>query len=175
VRASSAHPQQRGAGRRALSNLLGHTMKHHQFKVGEHVFAEQGSLRHGIRRRLRSHVPGAGDSSRVAIPHQAKHRMLPTGFGSASAAKRRVQSTNHNFLRSAGDDSCIRAIARWENEGRAALPGSGKTLDEGAQVAAPDGRMPVHRRAAAISLWDAISSKVWRNLHEREQSQAGRS
>src|SRR5437867_2000352 len=109
-------------------------MKHHQFKVGEHVFAEQGSLRHGIRRRLRSHVPGAGDCSRVAIPHQAKHRMLRTGCGSASAAKRRVLSTDHDFLTSAGDNSCTRAVARWEDEGRAALPGSGKTLDEGVKL-----------------------------------------
>jgi hypothetical protein len=133
-------------------------MEHHQFKVGEHVFAEQGSLRHGIRRRLRSHVPGAGDSSRVSIPHQAKHRMARTGSESASAAKRLEQSTNHTFLTSAGDDSCTRAIARWENEGRAALPGSGKTRDEGAQLAAPDRRMPVRRRAAAITLWDVLSS-----------------
>jgi len=122
-------------------------MEHHQFKVGEHVFAEQGSLRHGIRRRLRSHATDAGDSSRVAIPRQAKHRMARTERGSASAAKRRVQSTDFNFLTSACDYSCTRAIERWENEGGAALPGSGKALDERAQLGAPDGRIPVCRRA----------------------------
>jgi hypothetical protein len=122
-------------------------MEHHQFKVGEHVFAEQGSLRHGIRRRLRTHATDAGDSSRVAIPHQAKHRMARTERGSASAAKRRVQSTDFNFLTSACDYSCTRAIERWENEGGAALPGSGRALDERAQLAAPDGRIPVCRRA----------------------------
>jgi hypothetical protein len=122
-------------------------MEHHQFKVGEHVFAEQGSLRHGIRRRLRSHATGAGDSSRVAIPHQAKHRMARTERGSASAGKRRVQSTDFNFLTSVCDYSCTRAIERWENEGGAALPGSGKALDERAQLAAPDARTPVCRTA----------------------------
>jgi hypothetical protein len=147
-------------------------MEHHQFKVGEHVVVEQGSLRHGIRRRLRSHVPGAGDSSRVAIPHQAKHRTLRTGCTSASPAKRRTQSINHNFLTSAGDDSCTRAVARWENEGRAPLPGTGETLDEGAQLAVPDRRQPIRRRAATITLWDVLASKVWRNLHESEQSEA---
>ena len=122
-------------------------MEHHQFKVGEHVFAEQGSLRHGIRRRLRSHATDAGDSSRVAIPHQAKHQMARTERGSASAAKRRVQSTDFNFLTSACDYSCTRAVERWENEGGAALPGSGKALDERAHLAAPDGRIPICRTA----------------------------
>jgi hypothetical protein len=114
-------------------------------QIGEHVLVEQGSLRHGIRRRLRSHLPGAGDSSRLAIPDYTKHRLLPTGREGASAAKRRAQSTSQDFLTSSHDDSCTRAIARWDDAGRAALPGSGKTL------------------------WDALSSKVWGNLHEGEQ------
>jgi hypothetical protein len=150
-------------------------MEHHKFKVGEHVLVEQGSLRHGIRRRLRSHVPGGGDCSRLAIPNQTKDRMLRTGYARATAAKRRVQSTSHNLLTSSHDNSCTRAIARWDDAGRAALPGSGKTLDEVAQAVVPDGPMPVRRRAATITLWDALSSKVWRNLRESEQSQAVRS
>jgi hypothetical protein len=49
--------------------------------------------------------------------------------------------------------------------GRAALPGQ-KTLDDVAQVAAPPGMMPIRRRIAAGTLWDALSNKVWRNRHE---------
>jgi len=150
-------------------------MEHHQFKTGEHVLVEQGSLRHGIRRRLRSHLPGAGDSSRLAIPDQTKHRMLPAGCEGASAAKRRAQSTSQNFLASSHDDSCTRAIARWDDAGRAALPGFGKTLDDVAQVAAPLRSMPIRRRIVAVTLWDALSSKVWRNLHEGEHHHAIRS
>ena len=104
-------------------------MEHHQFKIGEHVLVEQGSLRHGIRRKLRRHLPGAGDSSRLAIPDQTKHRMLPTGRDGASAAKRRAQATSQDFFTSSHDDNCARAIARWDDVGRAALPGQ-KTLDD---------------------------------------------
>jgi hypothetical protein len=142
-------------------------MEHHQFKIGEHVLVEQGSLRHGIRRRLRSHLPGAGDSSRLAIPDHTKHRMLPTGHERASAAKRRAQSTSPDFT-SSHDDNCTRAIARWDDAGRAALPGTGKTLVGVAEVARPLGPMPIRRRVAAVALWDALSNKVWRNLHEGE-------
>jgi hypothetical protein len=141
-------------------------MEHHQFRIGEHVLVEQGSLRHGIRRRLRSHLPGAGDSSRLAIPDHTKHRMWPTGRERASAAKRRAQSTTQDFLTSSHDDSCTRAIARWDDAGCAALPGSGKTLVDVAEVARPLGPMPIRRRVAAVALWDALSNKVWRNLHE---------
>jgi len=145
-------------------------MEHHQFKVGEHVSAEKGSLRHGIWRKLRSHVPGAGDSSRVAITHQPKHRMASAERGSASAAKHRVRSMNHNLPMTDGDGSCTRAVERWENEGGAALPGSGKTLDERVELAALAGRMPVRRREAASTLWDVVSGKIWRRLNDSKYS-----
>jgi hypothetical protein len=150
-------------------------MEHHQFKIGEHVLVEQGSLRHGIRRRLRSHLPGGGDSSRLAIPVHKKHRLLPTGREGGSAAKRRAQSTSQDFLTSSHDDSCSRAITRWDDAGGAALPGSVKTFVDGAEVARPLGPMPIRRRVAAVGLWDALSNKVWRNLHEGGQHYAVRS
>ena len=142
-------------------------MQHHQLKIGQHVLIEQGSLRHGIWRKLRSH--GAGDTSRLATPEQAKHRKLPTGRQGVSARKRWAQSTRQSFLTSSRDDSCTRAIARWDDAGRAVLPGAGKTLDDVAQVVTPLVPMPIRRRIAATTLWDALSSKVWRSVQEGGQ------
>lgn len=150
-------------------------MEHHQFKIGEHVLVEQGSLRHGVWRKLRGHVPGAGNSSRLALRDQSKHQMLPTGREGASAAKRRAQSTSQTILTSSHDNSCTRAIARWNDAGRAPLPGSGETRDDVSQLTPRLGPMPIHRRVASVTLWDALSSKVWRNLHEGEQHYAVRS